>query len=401
MMESVFWLAFTFGFHIVLVNVVITLGILAPYLRWRSLKENDSGLERVAREVTRMLAATYALGGVFATAYTVFLLSFYPNFLGLAGNIALAPFAISILSIVLNFFTIVAFYYGWDRWSPRTHLTIGFFMALTFLLIPLGFRAVFAFLNTPQGLYFDSNGVPRLDLVKALANPTLPPLYLKSIVGALTAGTFAVSAAYAYRYVRTNDEEMKRVSLLFVQKTVPYVLLGLITMVFLGLWYVFSLENVEYKFNNIFGSLGWKVGDGVVHYDMSWLFIFKMILVAIQFIAIIVAYNAVRKGSVNGGVAKWMMIGGGTALFTILVGEYLNAFSQYPYFIADLTDPKVLAIVPKDMVPALAQILSLEHVNQLATLRGVAMLTAGFMTFLVLSAIYYLYIILKPETKSS
>ncbi|MEB3799325.1 MAG: hypothetical protein LRS45_03245, partial [Desulfurococcales archaeon] len=202
-------------------------------------------------------------------------------------------------------------------------------------------------------------------------------------------------------YVRTNDEEMKRVSLLFVQKTVPYVLLGLITMVFLGLWYVFSLENVEYKFNNIFGSLGWKVGDGVVHYDMSWLFIFKMILVAIQFIAIIVAYNAVRKGSVNGGVAKWMMIGGGTALFTILVGEYLNAFSQYPYFIADLTDPKVLAIVPKDMVPALAQILSLEHVNQLATLRGVAMLTAGFMTFLVLSAIYYLYIILKPETKSS
>ncbi|MCE4606825.1 MAG: cytochrome ubiquinol oxidase subunit I [Desulfurococcales archaeon] len=397
MMESVFWLAFAFGFHIVLVNVAITLGILAPYLRWRSLKENDKALEKVAREVTRLLAATYGLGGVFATAFTVFLLSFYPEFIGLAGNIALAPFAISILSIVLNFFTIVAFYYGWDKWSPRAHLTIGFFMALTFLLIPLGFRAVFAFLNTPQGLYFE-DGVPRLDLIKALANPTLPPLYLKSIVGALTAGTFALAAGYAYRYTRTNDEEVKRVSLVFVQKTVPYVLLGLVTMVFLGLWYAFSLQNVEYKFNNIFANLGWSVGNGVVHYDMSWLFMFKMILVAIQFAAIIVAYNAIRRGNLTSGVTKWMIAGGIVALFTILVGEYLNAFSQYPYFIANLNDPKVLAIIPKNLVPALAQILSLENVNQLATLRGVAMLTAGFMTFLVISAVYYLYIVLKPRT---
>ncbi|MEB3755420.1 MAG: cytochrome ubiquinol oxidase subunit I [Desulfurococcales archaeon] len=398
MMESVFWLAFVFGFHIVLVNVAITLGILAPYLRWRSLKENDKALEKVAREITRLLAATYALGGVFATAFTVFLLSFYPGFIGLAGNIALAPFAISILSIVLNFFTIVAFYYGWDRWSPRTHLTIGFFMALTFLLIPLGFRAVFAFLNTPQGLYFE-DGVPRLDLMKALANPTLPPLYLKSIVGALTAGTFALAAGYAYRYSRTNDKEIKRVSLLFVRKTIPYILLGLIIMAFLGLWYAISLQNVEYKFNNIFAHLGWSVGNGVVHYDMSWLFLFKMILVAIQFAAVLVAYNAVRKGNLTSGVIKWMITGGVVALFTILVGEYLNAFSQYPYFVADLTDPKVLAIVPKNLVPTLAQILSLENVNQLATLKGVAMLTAGFMTFLVLSAIYYLYIVLKPGSK--
>ncbi|MCE4614354.1 MAG: cytochrome ubiquinol oxidase subunit I [Desulfurococcales archaeon] len=399
-MESVFWLAFVFGFHIVLVNMGITLGILAPYLRWRSLKEDDKGLERVARELTRMLAATYALAGVFATAFTVFLLSFYPGFIGLAGNIAMSPFAIAILSIVLNFFTIAAFYYGWDRWAPSTHLSIGFFMALTFLLIPLGFRAVFAFLNTPQGLYFE-DGVPRLDLMKALANPTLPPLYLKSIIGALTAGTFALASAYAYRYVKSSDEEMKRVSLLFVKKTVPYVLLGLIIMAFLGLWYAFSLQNVAYKFNNIFANLGWKVGDGIVHYDMSWLFIFKVILVAIQFVIIIGAYNAIRKGSLDAGISKWMLFGGGIALFTVLIGEYLNAFSQYPYFIADLTDPRVLAIVPKNLVPVLAQVLSLENVNQLATLRGVMMLTTGFMTFLIGSAIYYLYIILKPEVKSS
>ncbi|MEB3772055.1 MAG: cytochrome ubiquinol oxidase subunit I [Desulfurococcales archaeon] len=399
-MDSIFWLAFSFGFHIVLVNVAITLGILAPYLRWRALKEQDKGLENTARELTRLLASLYALGGVFGTAFTVFLLSFYPNFLGIAGNIAMAPFSIAILSLVLNFFSIVAFYYGWDKWSEKTHLAIGFLMALTFLLIPLGFRAVFAFLNTPQGLYFD-NGIPRLDVMKALGNPTLLPLYLKSIVGALTAGTFALAAGYAYRYVRTSDPELKRTSLLFIKKTVPYVLVGLVVMVILGLWYALLLENVEYKFNNIFGSLGWKVGDGVIHYDMSWLFVFKMILVAIQFIAVIIAYNAVKKDAVTGSTANWMILGGIVALFTILVGEYLNAFSQYPYFIADLTDPKVLAIVPKDLVPILAQVLSLQHVNELATLKGVIMITAGFMTFLVLSAIYYLYIILKPKESTA
>ena len=392
----VFWIALSFGFHIALVNLAITLGILTPYLRWRSIKENDKGLEKTARELMRLLAATYALGGVFGTAYTVFLLSFYPNFIGLAGNIALAPFAIAILSIALNFFTIVAFYYGWDRWSPSTHMLIGVLMAITFLLIPLGFRSVFAFLNTPQGLYFD-NGVPRLDLVKALGNPTLWPLYFKSIVGALTAGTFALAAGYAYRYVRTSDEEEKRLSQLFVSKTIPYVLLGLVLMVFLGLWYILSLQNVEYKFNNILGRLGWTVGNGTISHDMSWLFIFKMILVAIQFIAVVIVYRSIKKGVINNSIANWMIIGGALALFTIVIGDYLNAFSQYPYFIADLTDPKVLHSVPKDLVPILAQVLSLENVNELATLKGVLAVTAGFMIFLLLAAFYYLYIIIKPK----
>ncbi len=392
---AVFWLAYTFGVHIMLVNIGIALSILVPYLKHKASKTGDETLASFAYKLMRFYAATYGVAGVFATAFTVFLLSFYPNFLGVAGNIALAPFAIAILLIVVHFTAITTYYYGWNRLSEKTHNIAGIFLALSALLIPFGFRTIFAFLNTPKGLYFE-DGVARLDLTEALANPTLLPFYLKSIVAALTSGLIIVAGYAAVKYYKTNDEAYRKTLNQIVQKALPWALIGLGLMLVMGLWYALSLRVVEYKFNNIFAPLGWKVGDGYVAYNMSWLFILKIILWFAQLYIVYSAYKEIkRSGFLSQKQSNNLLFAGILALATIVLGEYLNAFSQYPYFIADVTDPAVQQAIPPQVLPYLANVLNLNNVNTLVTLGIVQAITIAFMIFLTLSVIYFFYIYFK------
>ncbi len=399
---TVFWLALTFGLHIVMVNLGIFLALFVPYLKMKADKENDKALDAVAYKLMRFYAATYGLAGVFATAYTVFLLSFYPHFLGLAGHLTLIPFGLAILMIVVHFFSITSFYYGWYRWSRGVHYFFGFLLALSSLLIPFGFRAVFAFLNIPIGLKLDG-GKLSLDVTEALTNPTFWPLYLKSIVAAVTAGSIAVLGGLAWSYAKSSDEAYKKA----IEKTVPSLaniaLAGLILMFFLGFWYALSLQAIPYKFNNVFASLGWKVGDGVAHYNVAWLFVLKMLFYLFQIYVIVTAYSALKNGTIPAGKAGMLLAAGFAALATVMMGEYLNAFSQYPYFIACLGSPEACPDTIKQLDPAtlqkLATILNLKNYNDLATIGSVQALTTGFMVFLLASAFYFLYVLLVKKEK--
>ena len=444
------WLAFMFGWHIAMVNLGIGLAWLVPYLKNKALKENDAGLERVARSLMRFYAATYGLAGVFGTAFTVFLLSYYPSFVGIAGHIALIPFAISILMIALHFFSIAAYWYGWDRWSPSTHNLIGLGLGISALLIPFGFRGVFAFLNIPAGLIVDAtSGTVHYGLALGAAifsNPTTLPLYIKSIVAAFTVTFFAVMGGYAYKYVLAESEEEKQLALRVVRMMAKPAAVGAVLMIFLGLWYALSLQAIPYKFNNVFASLGWKTGDGVAYYNVAWLFVLKMLFFAVQFIALAVAVPKALQGRLEPGAAKLLLAAGIAAVLTVPLGEYLNAFSQYPFFIAAWPDVLAGHITPQQLVtqygvvikPAsiLPQVIDTinsvvlvdgagssavgvvqklaQHypnnpyfkaleaavqgaVNEIAVEPAVVYLTYGFMIFLLAGAIYLLYIILSPS----
>ena len=394
---AVFWLAYVFGMHIAMVNIGIGLGVLVPYLKYRASRNGDKNLLGFSYQLMRFYAATYGVAGVFATAFTVFLLSFYPQFLGIAGNITLVPFGLSILMIVVHFFSIATYYYGWDRWSETIHNTIGFLLAISALLIPFGFRAVFAFLNYPKGLYF-TGVTPHLKVTEALANPTFAPLYLKSIVAALTTGLLIVGGYAAVSYYRSTDPEYKKTMKQVVERSVPWSLVGLGLMFVLGLWYALSLRIVPYKFNNVFGAFGWKVGDGTVAVNVAWIFVIKMILYVSQIYIAYTAYKALKtEGFLNENQAKNLLLAGVLAVLTIVLGEYLNAFSQYPYFIAGATVPAVIKSIPPQVLPQLAAAINLENPNALALEGAVQAITTAFMIFLTASVIYFFYVFFKKE----
>jgi cytochrome d ubiquinol oxidase subunit I len=430
-------LALFFSLHITMVNLGIGLAWLVPYLKWRA-DRGERELEPVARSLMRFYAATYGVAGVFGTAFTVFLLSYYPKFLGFAGDITMVPFGIAILMIILHFFSISAFWYGWDRWSRKAHYAIGLLLGVSALLIPLGFRAVFAFLNIPAGLGYDpAHHKFYLDVAAAIAkNPTYLPLYIKSIVAAFTATFVVVLGAYAYRYHAASSEEERKIALRIVRMMAPAAAAGLALMFVLGLWYALSLRAIPYKFNNVFASLGWKVAYGKAYFDVSWLFVVKMLLYLVQIAAVAYAFKLARIGF-TGGAAKFMVFAGAAAIFAIAAGELLNAFSQYPFFVAVWPDIltghvplsklasygiHIPASSLNDVVSTVNSIVVLDNsgsarriieglglskafpqlspVNEIAVTTPVVAITFAFLAFLLAAATYFVFrVLLFPGVK--
>ncbi|MDK2384269.1 MAG: cytochrome ubiquinol oxidase subunit I [Candidatus Korarchaeota archaeon] len=373
-------LSLSFGVHIVLVNLDMAIATFIPLMEWLARKKNDDFLMERAKILMRYYASTYAIAGVFGTAFTVMLLSFYPQFIGLAGHLTWVPFGLAILMIALRFLTIVLYWYLWDRPPPQTHLAVGGLMALSGYLIPFGFRAVFAFLNVPSGLHLEPK--PYLDVVEALMNPTFLPLYLKSVFGALAAGSLMMVTVYIIRY-ESSEGSLKGRYLELVSRFANYGFASLALMMFFGAWYSVSLITTPYKFYNIFGSLIGKPGE----IDFGWLFIVKMILVLVQFI---VLYQVFRPRELTETQISWAKIGGPVALATVLVGEMLNMHSQLPYFVAQ---PEVVNSLPEIFKQALLT----TNANTLANLPELYMITTVFLIPLLAAVVALFYLLLKER----
>ena len=326
------FMAFVFGLHIVLVNIDIGLAIIIPILkRLGEIRGNQVFVDE-ARKYMRYFAIIYATAGVFGTAFTVFLLSFFPTFLKIAGIVLLFPFGFAVIFLILRLFSISAYWYTWYRLKPNYHFYLGLVLAATSFLVPFTFRTVFAFLNNPVGV--ESLSPLQLNWGKMFSNPTLPPLYLKSIVGALAGTLFTLVTIYTYRlYKGLGDVETNKY---FIRRYLSIGMWFLLLQFVLGFWYIAALSAFSpYKFSNIFGV--W-FGSGPIGGDYSLLFVFKMLLVAFQVFVVLYILYQMLEGEKDIFANKnnlYLLMGiGPAALLTILVGEYLNAFSQLPYFIA-------------------------------------------------------------------
>ncbi len=376
---AVFWLAFSFGIHIVLVNLGIGISVLAPLLKALSERWGRPELREEAYRLLRFYAATYALGGVFGTAFTVYLLSYYPEFVGLAGKIALYNFAFAIAMIALHFLSLTVYYYGWNRLEPRIHNVFGALLAVSALLIPLGFRSVFAQLNEPVGIELAGlNQVVVHPLKAFLGNPHLWPLYVKSITASL-ALTLVAAAGWAALKGRYE------IARLYLKPAIAMLILVALA----GLWYGWSLRTVEYKFNNIFGGLG--IG-GEPALNLSWLLLLKVLLWLVQLGA---AAYALRAGVAR--ARSLLVLAAAAAVITVPAGEYLNAFSQYPYFIADYE--AILQGLPPQERAALEEAISLLNVNVNTSSQVLMIYTVTATLVLIAAALVYAYTTLYKPAK--
>jgi len=166
-------------------------------------------------------------------------------------------------------------------------------------------------------------------------------------------------------------------------------LLGL--MLFFGFWYLASLGLASpYKFSNVAGTWFGISPQGL---DLSWLFALKLILVGYQiFVFLYLLRSVFVAGSINYSdktTQLLLILLGPVAVTTILLGEYLNAFSQLPYFVA----------VPS-LETALPEINLYNSINPLATLFDVYVLTVFAGVPLLTVFFVMLYYILRGRISS-
>ena len=200
------WLGFMLlGFgvliHLTVVNIVLGMSIIVPLTEFISYKRKDKDMERLAKRLFRYLALADIVAGVFGTYVAVILAAFWPKLLYTFSTIFLGPIVVALIGIFAAIPSIAMYWYGWDRLPKKIHLGTGVLMAIGALLVPAGFRVLFAFIDNPATFNVTVSATSltgSINLATILTNPIYTTLLLHSWFGGLTMATLFAAGAFGW-----------------------------------------------------------------------------------------------------------------------------------------------------------------------------------------------------------
>lgn len=297
--------------HLTFVNINIGLGFYSLILRWQSRME---ALES-AKRVFKFMVATEVVSGVYGTIITVILAGLWTPIVNIVTTVLFIPLIISIIGIIIRLTSIVAYWYTWDRVNAKIHLAIGVLMVVSGLMIPAGFRYIFALINYPIGIYKlePISGNP----IEALSNPVYPPLLLHTWFGALSIGIL-VAASFLSNSLNKDSE--------IIMWSRNAALLGSILIIPQGLtgfwfWSVLSYHS-KYLFNSINQSF-LPVDKTAINMSHSFL---AMVLLGLLILILGIFYYFNPK--------KWFVKSlPYLAIASLIMGEITHDLGRYPYLV--------------------------------------------------------------------
>jgi cytochrome d ubiquinol oxidase subunit I len=339
-------LAFIILIHFTFVNINIGLGVFSFAIRWRSVKNPQ--IEGVARRAFKFLVASEAISGVYGTIITVVLAGFWTTLLNIATTVLFIPIYISLLGIILRLTSIITYWYSWNKVRVHLHLAIGFVMAASGFMIPLGFRYLFAFIDNPIGLLTlePLKGDPLL----ALANPIYPSLIFHTWFGALSIGLLAAATGFAWASKR--DVSLKP----WAAKAALAGAVMVIPQGFAGFWFWTTLHNeAVYLFRSTSVSF---FPQAKTASNVSFSFL-GMVVLAVYLLAAGFFYYAKPDGR------KLAYTLAPVAVLTMMLGEFTHGWGRLPYMVitgntglqADLFVNKLILLDPGSLASALIPIM--------------------------------------------
>jgi cytochrome d ubiquinol oxidase subunit I len=208
-------MAFTLGFHILLVPLGLCLPLFALIANAYGLRHGDRDALRLARRWSQAMGVLFAVGAVTGTVLSFELGLLWPGMLGRFGDVFGLPFAIEGIAFFLEAIFIAIYIFGWDRLPPRAHLWLGAPLPLFALLGALSIIAANSWMNTPQGFQLDAAGkVVAVRPWAAIFTPALRHELVHFLLAALLVAGFVVSSVYAVGMLRGRRDRLHRLGFL-------------------------------------------------------------------------------------------------------------------------------------------------------------------------------------------
>jgi cytochrome d ubiquinol oxidase subunit I len=208
-------MAFTLGFHILLVPIGLCLPLFTLIANAYGLRHRDEAALRLARRWSQVMGVTFAVGTVTGTVLSLEFGLLWPGLLGRFGDVFGLGFAVEGIAFFLEAILVAIYIFGWDRLPPRVHLWLGvplpFFAALgAFSIISAN-----AWMNTPHGFSLDATGkATAVDPWAAVFNPALPHELGHFILAALLCAGFVVASVYAVGMLKGRRDRLHRLGFL-------------------------------------------------------------------------------------------------------------------------------------------------------------------------------------------
>jgi cytochrome d ubiquinol oxidase subunit I len=208
-------MAFTLGFHILLVPLGVALPTLTVIANWRGVRKRDEVALLLARRWSKVMAITFAVGAVSGTVLSFELGLLWPGLMGTYGGVFGLPFDIEASAFFAEAILIAIYIYGWDRLSPRAHLWVGVPIPFVSMLGAASIVAANSWMNTPQGFKVSSKGVVEsVDVAKAIFTPAFPWEFAHMIIAAYLGAGFVVASVYAVGILRGRNDRYHRLGFL-------------------------------------------------------------------------------------------------------------------------------------------------------------------------------------------
>ncbi len=322
--------------HVTLVNLVLGFSVITPLTEYLSYRRNDGELMDVARRSFRYLVISDLIAGVWGTWITVVLGGLWPTLTYIATTVLFVPVTVAIVGILISIPSIAIYWYSWGKASSRIHLLVGAFMGFGALLVPLGFRMIFSFIDNPIGL----NQALAGDLYAVFANPIYPVIVLKSWFGALTMSALLAAGIYAWKSRRDErGGNSLKASRYLLSLGIPFLLIQSV----LGVVYLFTLQSQS---PYIFAAI--TANAGVALYDFLPLFLAHPALVLIMWVSAVAIFVQVRGAGPSRLFALLLVLS--TAL-ALPIGEAVNDASRAPYMIVSGNSGTLANAFANSMIP--------------------------------------------------
>jgi cytochrome bd ubiquinol oxidase subunit I len=206
-------MAFTLGFHIILVPFGVAFTFLMLVANYRGLRRGDQVALLLARRWSQVAAVLFAVGAVSGTVLSFELGLLWPRLMGGYGAAFGLPFAIEGLFFFLEAIFVAIYIYGWQRMRPWPHLWTGVPVVLSGVGGTLAVVAANAWMNRPAGFTLRAGQVVDVRPLEVLFTGAFWYEAGHMLLAAYMVAGFAVAGVYAVGMLRGRRDRYHRLGL--------------------------------------------------------------------------------------------------------------------------------------------------------------------------------------------
>src|SRR3954463_914255 len=163
-------MAFTLGFHIVLVPFGVAFTFLMLIANYRGIRRGDDAALLLARRWSQVAGVLFAVGAVSGTVLSFELGLLWPRLMGTYGAAFGIPFAVEGLFFFLEAIFVAIYLYGWKRMAPWPHFWTGVPVVLSGIGGTASVVAANGWMNQPGGFTVRDGRVVAVDPLGVILN---------------------------------------------------------------------------------------------------------------------------------------------------------------------------------------------------------------------------------------
>jgi cytochrome d ubiquinol oxidase subunit I len=216
-------MAFTLGFHIIIVPFGVAFTFLMLLANWRGIRHGDEDALLLAQRWSKVATVLFAVGAVSGTVLSFEMGLLWPGLMGRFGAAYGIPFAVEGIFFFLEAIFVAIYIYGWKRLAPWPHFLTGIPVVLAGAGGTASVVAANSWMNRPGGITLSDGRVTAVRPFQVFFNHAFWFETVHMLLAAYVVAGFVVAGVYAFAMLRGRRDQYHRLGFL-----VPFTVAALV-----------------------------------------------------------------------------------------------------------------------------------------------------------------------------